>query len=624
MLQQQEVVYAKPAKRIDLRGEWFPWVLGICIAAYLLSPILFSQHLEGYTANLRSIALAWERGQLATLDVIMPVITQYLYNTRVGVILLLRLIDVVFGNPGDAGFRGLVIVSFCLLLLCSVSVARHWGKLGGRLGFAACAAGFIAVPGLVDIGAFFNDNVVSAALGIAALAVVSRSGSIRACAASGVLLGAAALCRTDALALCPAVAGFVWLQHGRLGPLLIRGAATLVGVLLISIVVYALTGVTLISALHIPVAFVPPRIGILYRIRIFSLFIGAPALALLCIGAVLNFQERVREARDFRWGLVFFAYPALIAGLAVLRLSTEGRYIYPLLAPFYVVHAGRGFEYLAGLLRTPGWQRRVGAALAAVLILICVIPPAAFVRDGPHSAVGRLWMPLLWFRWQNSVAQSLHRIDDLAAIAGTDSQMLVLSTHFNDEFFLRLRLLDQGFQVKAAEDEFPGCQGGFSVYAKPGHRLLHIRTENQYGLAEKIANVVVRAVQIQRALQCPDAWRFDGAYLAFAGEDVRSSSLPLDAMLFSSVIPRLPPAPLLSTTFELGSILFPNAQANVPTTGAMLGELRMSDIHVTPLTRDELKSIKASADQMMADFNTDGEPRPFTYEDFKAFYRARP
>jgi len=207
------------------------------------------------------------------------------------------------------------------------------------------------------------------------------------------------------------------------------------------------------------------------------------------------------------------------------------------------------------------------------------------------------------------------------AAAETGSQTLVLSAHFNDEFFLKLRLLDHGFQVKAAESEFPSCQGGFSVYAKPGHRVLHIRTENQYSFVEKVPNVVVRSVQIQRALQCPEAWNFDGAYLAFAGEDVRLSSLPLDPMLFNSILPRLPPVLSLSTTFELDSILFPHVPA--PPAGAVLGELRMGDIYVTPLTRDELKSIKASADQIMTDFNTDGEPRPFTYEDFKAFYRAR-
>jgi len=623
MLDQQTIIHDKPTRVVRSQGKWLLWALGTCTALYLLSPLVFSQHLEGYTANLRSIALAWERGDLANLDVIMPIITQYLFDTRVGVILLLRLIDKVFGTPGDAGFRGLVIVSFLVLLTCSVIVARRWAKRWGRLGVAACVIGFIAIPGLVDIGAFFNDNIVSAALGIAALAAVSRSGSIWACVASGILLGAAAFCRTDALALCPAVAGLVWMHHARLGPLLIRGVATLAGLLLTSVVVYALTGVTLISALQIPIAFVPSRVGILYRIRIFSLFLGAPAFVLLCIGGALNFREHVRQARDFRWGLLFFVYPAAIAGLAVLRLSTEVRYIYPLLAPFYLVHVGRGLEHLARLLGMLGWQRRLGVALAAGLALISVVPPAAFVRDGPHSAVGRLWMPLLWFRWQNSVAQSLRQVDGLVAAAETNPQTLVLSTHFNDEFFLKLRLLDGGFQVKAAESEFPDCQGGFSVYAKPGHRVLHIRTENQYGFVEKVPSVIVRAVQIQRALQCPEAWNFDGAYLAFAGEDVRASSLPLDPMLFNSVLPRLPPVLSLSTTFELDSVLFPRAAAHAPPRGAVLGELRMGDIHVTPLTRDELKSIKASADELMTDFNTDGGPRPFTYEDFKALYRAR-
>ncbi len=620
MVRTQEFVRDKQSSSPDIKVGWLLWILGGCTTAYLLSPLLFSQHLEGYTANLRSIALAWERGGLATLDTIMPIVTQYLFNTRIGIILLLRIVDSVFGAPGDAGFRGLVIASFLLLALCSIAIARRWG----RLGLAASAVGFLAIPGLVEIGAFFNDNIISAALGIAALAAVSRSGSIGACLASGVLLGAAALCRTDALLLCPAVAGLVWLRHARLGPLLVRGVATVGGLLLISIIVYEFTGITLISALRIPTDFIPPRIGIVFRITIFGLFLGVPAFVFLCIGVVLNFHERVLTDRNFRWGLLFLAYPAFVGGLAMLRLSTEVRYIYPLLAPFYLVHVGRGLEYLARLLGMPGWPRRIGATLAAVLVLISVIPPVPFVRDGPHSMVGRLWMPLLWFRWQNSVAQSLRQIDGLAATAETDSEMLVLSTHFNDEFFLRLRLLDHGFQARAAESEVPSCQGGFSVYAKPGHRVLHIRTENQYGFVHTVPNVIVRSVQIQRALQCPQAWQFDGAYLAFAGEDVRAYYLPLDPMLFNSVLPRLPAVPSLSTTFELGSILFAQAPGPESPADAIRGELRMGDIHVTPLTRDELKSIEANANQIMADFNTDGEPRPFTYEDFKSLYRMRP
>ena len=601
------------------RGTWLLRLLLVGVAAYLVSPVLFSQHLEGYTANLRSIALVWDQGRLADFDTITPIIIQYLFATRSGIILLLEFVDRVFGHPGDAGFRGLVIASFLLLAASSVLVAARWG----RLGVAACVIGFIAMPGLVDVGSFFNDNIISAALGMAALATVSRSGSVWSCAASGVLLGAAALCRTDALVLGPAIAGMVWLRHGRLAPLLVRGLAAAAGFLLVSVLAYGITGTTLIGALHIPVQFVPPRIGIAFRFTVFRLFIGVPALVLLCIGAVLNLRRHLAPT-DWRWILLFLVYPALILGIAVLRLSTEVRYIYPLLAPFYLVHVGRGLEALATLVRGRGWPRRLGIAAAGALALVCVIPPDTFVRDGPHATVGRLWMPLLWFRWQASVAHSLQKMDELAARADTEPQLLVLSTHFNDEYFFRLRLLEHGFEARPAEREVPGCRGGFSVYAKPGHRTLHLRTENQYGFASSVANVIVRSVQIERALQCPAAWDFDAAYLAFAGEDVRVNTLPLDPMLFHSVLPRLPPIASLSTTFELPAILFPDAPLPEAPSGVSRGEGRMGDIHVIPLTRPELESIKASADRLMADFEADGEPRPFTYEDFKALYRARP
>ena len=458
---------------------------------------------------------------------------------------------------------------------------------------------------------------------MAALAAVSRSGSVPACVASGVLLGAAALCRTDALALCPAVAGLAWLRHGRLTPLLLRGLAVAAGFLLASAAAYLVIGTTLIDALHIPAHFVPPRIGIAFRVTIFGLFIGVPALVLLCLGAALNIRRHVIGRFDLRWCLLFFAYPAFILGVAVLRLSTEVRYLYPLLAPFYLVHVGRGLEFLAELLRGQGWPRRVGTAIAAGLVLVSVLPPDTFVRDGPHATIGRLWMPLVWFRWQASVARSLDQVDRLAAKADADPQMLVLSTYFNDEYFLRLRLVERGFEAQSAEEAFPGCRGGFSVYAKPGHRVLHIRTENQYGFVADIPSVIVRSVQIQRALQCPAAWNFDDAYLAFAGEDVRSNVLPLDAMLFHAVIPKAPPFPSLSTTFGLRAILFPGVPVHETVAESLRGEARMADIHVLPLTRADLQSIKDSADQLMADYDIDGEGHPFTYEDFLALYRVR-
>ena len=617
MLGQQELSLRARPRSAAARGTWPLRALAAGLGVYLLSPVLHSQHLEGYTANLRAIALVWQQGKLADFDVVTPIIVQYLFATRSGIILLLSFIDHAFGHPGDAGFRGLVIASVLLLATSSVVVARRWG----RLGIASCAIGFIAVPGLVDAGSFFNDNIISAALGMAALGAASSSGSVPACAVSGVLLGAAALCRTDALVLGPAIAGVAWLQHGRLAPLLRRGLAGAAGFLLVCAAGYALTGITLIDALRIPIQFVPPRIGLVFRLTIFALFIGVPALLLLGLGVALNVRRHFLERFDLRWSLVFLAYPALVLGIAVLRLSTEVRYLYPLLAPFYLLHVGRGLECLFGLLRGRGWPRRFGIAAVAGLALASVIPPDTFVRDGPHATVGRLWMPLVWFRWQASVARSLREVDRLAEAADADPQVLVISTQFNDEYFLRLRLLERGFEATA--ESGPGCRGGFSVYAKPGHKALHIRTENQYGFVREIPNVIIRAVQIQRALQCPDAWKADHAYLAFAGKDVRSSAPPLEPMLFSSVLPKMPPVSALSTTFGLRTILFPGAAAPETAAEALRGEWRMADIHVLPLTRQELKHIKASADQLMADFAADNEWGPFTYEDFRSLYRAR-
>ena len=614
--------------RLGVRRSWVLWSFGLAVAAYLLSPLLFSQHLEGYTANLRSIALTWERGELATQDAIMPVITQYLFLTRVGIVLLLRLVDGVFGPAGDAGFRGLTMASFVLLSLSSAALARREGKLG----WPACLAGVLLIQGLIEVGSFFNDNIISAALGVAALALVSRSSGILSCAMAGALLGMAMLCRTDAVLLCPAAAGLVWLHHDRLGPILGRGTAMLGGVLLVFLLMFALTGVTMLDALRISGDFFPSKIGIVYRAIVASLFFGAPALALLAIGLVLNVRHHL-ASRNLRWGLVFLAYPAAVAGLAVLRLSTEVRYLYPLLAPFCLVHVARGVEWLAGSLSRPGLPRRAGWAVMAALALLMVLPPVAFVRDGPHSVVGRIWMPLLWFRWQDSVAQSLRRIDALAAAAETNTQTLVLSTHFNDDFFLKLRLLDHGFRIIPAEAVFAECQGGFSAYQKSGHLVTHLRTENQYQLIP-LPTLAVRSLQIQRALQCPRIWQFDQAYLTLAGRDVRVPNPPLDVELFGSVIPRLPPLYTLSTSFAgrssvqgaLALLHFGPPDAPTPAT-PMLS--LMAEIHTLPISRTDLQEIEARADLIMAETNlqraegTLHAQAPFTYEDFIDVYRRR-
>lgn len=598
---------------------WLLALLGTVVAAYLLSPVLFSQHLEGYTANLQSIAITWSRGQLATQDVIMPVLTDYLFTTRTGIVLLLRSIDGLFGPVGDAGFRGLMIASVLLLLVSSVSIAKRWGGVST----VTCLAAFLLMPGLIAVGSFFNDNLVSASLGIAALAIVSRWNSLPACVAAGGLLGFAVMCRTDAALLGPVLAGIVWLQNGRLGPIVARGVAIAAGLLAVFAVVFALTGLTLVDVLRVTGSFFPPKVGIAFRVLIAALFLGVPGLILLCIGVALNVRQHVFDSRDLRWSLVFLGCPALIGGLAVLRLSTEVRYIYPLLAPFCLMHIGRGLDCLLAALLTPGRTRRIGATATAALIVLLAIPPITFVRDGPQSAVGRVWMPLLWYRWQNSVAESLRQIDGIVMAAQAQSQTLVLSTHFNDDFFLKLRMLQSGFEVQPAEDVFTDCRGGFSVYAKPGHRVVHLRTDNQYGLVPLKEEVVVRSVFIQRALQCAAAWQFDSAYLTFVGRDMRALNPPLNTELFGAVVPRLPPVEALSTSFAFSPSDILHPRRHVAPAAATSAELQMGDIHVTSLTTADLQQFEQAAERIIADRKPQGAKGSFTYEDIVAAYRKR-
>ena len=67
------------------------WTILALGGAWLLSPMFFAQHLEGYSTNLKAIALMANRGDLLGQDLMSPVLTEFLYYSRAGVIGLLRL-----------------------------------------------------------------------------------------------------------------------------------------------------------------------------------------------------------------------------------------------------------------------------------------------------------------------------------------------------------------------------------------------------------------------------------------------------------------------------------------------------------------------------------------------------
>ncbi len=587
-------------------------ILAGTLAAWLISPLFGACHLEGYTANLKAIAISANHGDAMGQDLVMPVLTEYLYYTRVGIVLLLRAIDILCGESGDWDFRALVMASFLLLAASCSVIARRWGGVS----LWAALGAIVLTPGIVELGFFFNDNVVSAAFAIGALALVSRWNYVGAYAASGGALAFAVACRTDGIILAPMILGMAWLSNGLGLPWIRRIAGFACGGIVVASGIFLVAHATPFQAFAIVRHFVAPAIVSTPGLRVFVAlwFAGPPALILCAIGIVARLYRAPRDCETFRWIAVFVLYPALIAALGMARLSSEVRYLYPLTAPALVLHAGFGLDRLAAWFLKPGKPRIAAVAIAAVIFANMTMPPQALVvRDGPRAISGRLWSPLLWFGWQSAQRQSMQRIAQLVASADAVPRTLVLATHFNDDFYLKLRLLEDGYQVRAAGSVFPDCAGGFSVYVKPGHVVVQIRTENQYGLAP-IGFTKARALQIQFALQCRDIWSADRMYLTAVGSDLRRMASQPDPALFAVVRRRLGDPAELSASLAPDFATFAHPFDPLPATEATPVYLRLGEFHAFAISRADLVSIETAARGIF----------PLTasgYEAFIAYYR---
>jgi hypothetical protein len=597
-------------RRFSPRSRRILGVIGCVLAVWLVSPILRAGHLEGYTANLKSIAIAANRGNLMGQDALVPILTEFLYYTRAGVVLLLRLIGAVFGEVGDAGFRGLVACSFVLLCLSSVVVARRWG---GVSTWAALAA-IVLTPGVVETSFFFNDNIISAALAVSALALVSRWRSTLAYVCAGGLLAFGTICRTDALLLAPALAGLAWLSYPRKITVLKRGIATVVGATLVFGLVFLVAQATPLDSLAVGRFFVPYS-GLRLRILIALWFTGLPVLGLLAIGLTARLLGRPLDGDAVRWFLVLLVYPLFVVAIGVFRLSTEVRYLYPLLTPIIAIHAGTGLEALVKLLLQGGRARIASAVVAGFLILSVVLPPTKVqVRDGPRSLTGRFWSPLLWFRWQQSQQNSMKRVGELVASADAVPMILVIATHFNDDYYLKLRLLEAGYHVHPVSEIFPSCKDGLSVYAKAGHVVAHIRTENPYGRIP-LNTQDTRALQVHRGLQCPDVWNADRIYVTAFGFDSRGMDRQPDPALFGDVTKRVGPLDAFCASLEPDLSMLRHPFATVRATSETGVLLRTGEFQTFQLSKDELTAINQLAARAAA-------PIPISYEE--ALVRCRP
>ncbi len=563
------------------------WIGGILVGLWLVSPAFFAQHVEGYTTNIKAAAVAANRGELMRSDLLYPVVTEFIYFTRAGLVAILRASDGLFGDVGDLDFRLLMIISLGLLLWGSVVVAARAGQVRAWQALVA----ILLVPGITETAFFLNDNLPSAALAVAAMALAASSDRRLVYVASGCLVGAAVLCRLDAILLAPAVAGQIWMRHARLRPLAIKLLYPLGGFAGILALGAAALGATPLDAYLISNTFMPPM-GPFTRQIVLLLFFGATGGLLLAIGLVASVRWSRGRTDRYRWLAVFVLVPAVIVA-AGLKISGEIRYLYPLLTPFVALHGGRGLVALVEGIKGGKYPGLAMAASAALLLLAVAPPFPVAVRDGPRAVVGRVWMPLLWWRWEHAMAANFRTVDRLVAATHDAPRTLVVSTHFNDDFFLKQRLLAAGF--RAVEPERVLKCSGFSLYAKGPRLVAQVRGENQYGLI-RVSQPRLRALLLHRSLSCRALHEFDQAFLTVYGEDIRSTFAErFSPEVYAALLPRVGHQGPAGTAFNTASLFTGTPWRPVAAAADVPQYQRLGRLQAFALSRVELAALHRDA-----------------------------
>ena len=501
--------------------------LGLLLCAYLVSPVFQAIHLEGYSAQMQSIALLGSIAPGVPHDPWLPLITQFIFQTRSGIIDMLAAIYSVFPGAGDQAFRMLMVASLAVLLASSIVYAKRWSNTPPLFALFA----LVLAPGIPETAFFFNDNIVSAALSTAALALVSRRLGKPTALLSGACFGLALLCRLDAVMVLPLIVGTVFYSQATRRAQVTACLLGILGALSLLAASAVFHGFSLIDAFSTAKRFVPMLTESRWVwVRLF--FFGLAALPVVLIGGWLGWK-RLKNQRSVIGILTFIAYPLLLAAFA--PKATEIRYVFPLLAPLIALHGGNGLQWVyQQCTRGTGVRFRVASAVAAFGVLV-LLAPLTWVKvlDGPRYVLGRLWSPPQWARWQQAGAEGTRRMEALAALLDDGRRNIVLSSHFNDEFYLRLRLMEHGFLPAATASRYPGCSG-MSLFTKGDSVVMHIRAHPQYRIAGH-GYQYNAALQLTAAYECSATRSANKTYVAAFGDndwDLVSEIYSFDASSF--------------------------------------------------------------------------------------------
>jgi hypothetical protein len=510
-------------------------------ALYLVSPTFTAAHFEVLSAQIHINAIAANEHRLGQANVLYPIHTEYFYLSRIGVVYLLQLSARIFGD-GDNAFRAIIIGSFAIYIAASLVVARRYSGVSQRAALIA----MLMTPGIVSLGFFLNDNIVSDAFAILGLAFVpdlrvpwALKSSVRAVAA-GVLFGFAILARTDGFLILPVAVSFMLLESKNMRAICIALLCVSAGLCVAISIPYLLSGVNILQIYQIGRFFQQvhddmPR-GHVSMAMLVIIFLGLPNLVLLFIGGRINLRNKGPKAAT-----ILALCPVLLA-IFFASHALETRMFFPLLGPFVAMHAGRGLESVMQGLQKSRPMAHSGAPILFATLIIWLLPPISTPnKEGPRPIVGQFWSPLLWMKWQRAQQAQLDEAD--LPLRGTSTRVVVATLTYTTDAFFRLRLWETGYRPIAVRSVAPACKPDFEAWQK-GDRLVYaVRTENPHQFVRE-PHDYIEAAELAAAFKCNVLQQGEPIYAFGSGVDTVGSAV---AQFVKKDIPALVP-----TEFWLG------------------------------------------------------------------------
>ncbi len=171
------------------------------------------------------------------------------------------------------------------------------------------------------------------------------------------------------------------------------------------------------------------------RELIFFGFFGLVTLPLLVIESWTNYRTH-----STRWNIAMTLVPVLFY-FALIPHANEIRDFCIMGSPFVLLQAATGLQRLLAVAEAPASPYRwIAISVFGIFVLLFVAPPYLSMRDGPRALTGRIYSPIFWRQWQGRTIGMKGKIHGLVNQVVPGQRILVISSQFEPDRYLHLRL----------------------------------------------------------------------------------------------------------------------------------------------------------------------------------------